>query len=145
MGRIIGIDYGRARIGIAFSDERHILASPLDVFSYRQSKEKLFGEIQKRLEGLGGLIESFVIGLPLLLDGKEGEMAKEARSFGEKISLFFSLPCIFWDERLSSCFAERMMKEGLMSRKERAKKSDTFAATLILQNYLDYLERNHQS
>ncbi len=89
-----------------------------------------------------GSFEKIVVGLPLLLNGKKGEMALEAEAFGEALSAFLSLPCIFWDERLTSSQAERMLKEGSLSRKERASFSDTLSATLILQNYLDFNNRS---
>lgn len=137
MGRFLGFDYGRARIGVSCSDERKILASPLQVFKRHKKIEFTFKEIQVKIASLGPF-DSIIIGLPLLLNGKEGEMALEAKAFGQALSSFLSIPCVFWDERLSSSQAERLMKEGLLSRKERAGLSDTFAATLILQNYLDF-------
>ncbi len=137
MGRFLGIDFGRARIGISHSDERKILSSPLDVFKAHKKKHVTFLEIEKKIQKLLP-VDLLVIGLPLLLNGEEGQMAKEARVFGEALSSYLRIPCVFWDERLSSCQADRLMKEGLLSRKERASLSDTFAATLILQNYLDF-------
>ncbi len=95
-------------------------------------------EIEKSIEKIRP-IELLVVGLPLLLTGQEGEMAKEAKAFGEALASFLSIPVLFWDERLSSCQAERMMKDDLLSRKQRASKVDTLAAILILQNYLDFL------
>lgn len=122
---------------MAYSDERKILASPLQVFKRHKKIEFTFKEIKEKIASLGP-IELVIIGLPLLLNGQEGEMAVEAKAFGDALALFLSIPCVFWDERLSSSQADRLMKEGLLSRKQRAGLSDTFAATLILQNYLDF-------
>ena len=90
-----------------------------------------------------GPFELLVVGLPLLLNGKEGEMAQEARKFSEALQSAFQIPVILWDERLTSSQADRMMKEDDRSRKERSKSIDTLSATLILQNYLDskFLQR----
>ncbi len=140
MGRFLGVDYGRARIGISHSDERKILSSPFSVFKNHKKKHVTLAEIEQKTQKLRP-IELIVVGLPLLLSGEEGEMAKEAKAFGELLSSYLKVPCLFWDERLSSSQAERLMKEGALSRKERASHSDTFAATLILQNYLDFCEK----
>lgn len=137
MGRLLSFDYGKVRIGVAHSDERKIVASPYKVFKRQKKIQNTYKEIQDNTLHLGP-IELLVIGLPLLLNGQEGEMALEAKAFGSGLSLFLSIPCLFWDERLSSAQIERMLKEGSLSRKERAALSDTLCATLILQNYLDF-------
>lgn len=136
MGRILGFDYGRARIGIAASDERKIIASPIGICAKHKSDAITFKEIQKKIEPLFP-VELFVIGLPLLLNGKEGEMALEAKKFAEALSSFFKIPCALLDERLSSCQMDRLMKDENLSRKQRAGKIDTLSATLVLQSYLD--------
>ncbi len=140
MGRLIGIDYGRARIGVAYSDESKFLSSPLFVCKKQKKINYSFEEIKKKITPFLP-IEAVIVGLPLLLNGKEGEMALEAKAFGNALAAYLEIPCIFWDERLSSSQAERLMKEGSLTRKERAGLSDTFAATLILQNYLDFSSR----
>jgi len=135
-GRILGVDYGKARIGIAYSDERQIIASPFCVCKQQGSLDHTLQNLKDKLACFSPFVR-IVVGLPLLLNGTEGEMAKEARLCGEKLAALFEIPCIFWDERLSSKQAERLMKEGALSRKKRAMHSDTVCATLILQNYLD--------
>ncbi|MBS0626742.1 MAG: Holliday junction resolvase RuvX [Verrucomicrobia bacterium] len=137
MGRILSFDYGKVRIGAASSDERKIIASPFLVFTRHKKIQNTYKEILDKTTKLTP-IELIIVGLPLLLNGKEGEMALEAKAFGEGLSQYLSIPCIFWDERLSSSQVERMLKEGSLSRKERAGLSDTLSATLILQNYLDF-------
>ena len=136
MSRILGFDYGKVRIGVSYSDESKLIASSLDVFIRQKNLEFTFREIQKKGAHLFP-IELFVVGYPLLLNGKEGEMALETKQFAESLSAYFSVPFVLWDERLSSTQAEKIMKEGNLSRKQRAGLSDTLASRLILQNYLE--------
>ncbi len=129
-GRVVAIDYGRARIGVAISDPMGIIASPL-------------ATVPGKL-GPKGVLESFsdkqvrqiVVGLPLLLSGKKGEMALEVDQFVEKLEALTDIPVLVWDERLTSIQAERHLKESGMNRKQRAKVSDEAAAMTILQSYL---------
>lgn len=136
MARILAFDYGRARIGVAVSDERQIICSPAFVIKVEKNMSLTIKSIKEKAKAYGA-VELLVVGLPLLLSGKEGDMALEARAFADALSKEFGLPVIMWDERLTSSMADRLMKEDDRSRKERAKASDTLSATLILQNYLD--------
>ena len=136
MGRILGFDYGRARIGVAMSDERHIIASPAFVITAEKKPMMTIQKIKQKTDPKGPF-DLLIVGLPLLLNGKEGEMALEAKAFGQLLHETFQLPVIYWDERLTSSQADRLMKEDNRSRKERASSIDTLSATLILQNYLD--------
>ncbi len=135
MGRIVGMDFGTVRIGLALSDERKILASPLPFFSAEKSLEKTCEKLYAYL--LPHSIETIVIGLPLHLNGSESRMAEEVRLFVELLREKFGVPIIFWDERLTSAEIERLLKSASMSRKKRVGVSDSLAATLILQGYLD--------
>jgi len=137
MGRLAAFDYGRARIGVSATDERQIIASPVSVVKVPKTKPLLMKEIEKVLSPLSPF-DLFIVGLPLLLNGQEGDMAKEAKVFGKALEDHFSISCVFWDERLTSSQADRLMKDSSMSRKQRAGKVDTVASTLILQNYLDH-------
>jgi len=136
LARILGFDYGRARIGVATTDDRQIIVSPAFVMPVEKKLQDTVKKIKQKTD-LMGTIELLVVGLPLLLNGKEGDMAIEARKFAQALEQEYQLPIILWDERLTSAQADRMMKEGDLSRKQRAKSIDTLAATLILQNYLD--------
>jgi putative holliday junction resolvase len=136
VGRILGFDYGRARIGLSVSDERKIIVSSLCVCKRHKNLIDTFKEIQSKTGHLAPF-ELLVVGHPLLLNGTEGEMALEARAFAEALSSYLSVPYVLWDERLSSAQADRLMKEGNLSRKQRSEKADTLSSTLILQNYLD--------
>ena len=82
-------------------------------------------------------VETIVLGLPLLLSGKDSETTTLVRSFAEVLEKTTGLPLILWDERLTSKQVEKVMMEGNVNRKKRAQHVDTLSATLILQNYLD--------
>ncbi len=139
MGRLACFDYGRARIGISLSDERKIIASSLTIIKVPKTLPLLLKEIEKALAPYVPF-DLFIIGLPLLLNGKEGEMAEEAKAFGKALTAHFSIPCTYWDERLSSSQADRFMRDASLNRKERAQKVDAVCSTLILQNYLEAQE-----
>jgi putative Holliday junction resolvase len=133
MPRILGIDYGRARIGLAVSDEGKILSRPLCVV---ENGKAVFEKLKTTIAPLLP-IESIVMGLPLHLNGKESPMSAEVRQFAEKMKEALLLPIIFWDERLTSALADRTLKEAGLKRKKRAELEDKVAASLMLQSYLD--------
>lgn len=133
MGRVIGIDFGMKRIGLARSDPMKIIASPLKTISAGKTLEETADLILKELED----VETIVLGLPLLLSGKDSETTTMVRKFAEILESKSGLPLILWDERLTSKQVEKLMIEGGVSRKNRAAHVDTMSATLILQNYLD--------
>lgn len=131
MSRIVGIDYGRKRIGIALSDPSGKLALPLCTVD---------GKIDAVCQALASRkkeISEIVVGLPLLLNGQEGDMAKEVRGFGQKLEAALQIQVTFIDERLTSKMAEQGLREFDMTRKERTKRMDSGAAALLLQTYLD--------
>jgi putative Holliday junction resolvase len=133
MGRIAAIDYGLARVGLAISDEMRFLARPLVCLpNTKQLSQAIVQELGKH-----GAIEAIVLGLPIQMNGKEGEMAQEVRKFAEELKKHTALPILFWDERLTSAQADRTLREAELSRKKRAALSDTMSATVILQSYLD--------
>lgn len=134
MGRLLGIDYGKARIGLAVSDETKLVARPLGSL---ENCSTFFKALQRQIQPLLP-IESIILGLPLLLSGKESPMSTEVRKFSERLQEALPFPVILWDERLTSAQADRSLRDAGLKRRERAKVEDTFAATLILQSYLDY-------
>jgi putative Holliday junction resolvase len=136
LARLLGFDYGRARIGVAMTDPRQIIVSPAFVMPVEKKLIQAVKNIKIKTDP-SGPFEALVVGLPLLLNGKEGEMALEAKAFAKLLETEFNLPVFLWDERLTSAQADRLMKEDDRSRKQRAQGMDTLAATLILQNYLD--------
>ncbi|OPZ77169.1 MAG: putative Holliday junction resolvase [Alphaproteobacteria bacterium ADurb.Bin438] len=128
---LLGIDFGEKRIGLALSDSLLMIASPYKIV---YSVKEFDAEIQKL--DLGGVI----VGYPLQMNGEEGEIAKKARAFGDRIYTKFKLPIFLKDERLSSCAVERMMIEEFdLSREKRKKAIDKNAAAFILQGFLDQL------
>jgi putative Holliday junction resolvase len=139
--RIVALDYGSARIGIALSDERKILASPLTVFECPKQKTstplKLFEFLTDHAKKGGYEIEKIVVGLPLLMSGQKGDQAEEVLFFIKQLSKLTPSPIVTFDERLTTRQAETVMKEGAVSRKNRAKAADQLAAVIILQNYLE--------
>ena len=133
MGRIAGIDYGRARIGIAVSDPMGMLASPKRIIQAGKTPEASAALVAKELEE----VEHFVVGLPLHMSGDEGIMSKEVRAFAKTLEDLSGKGVTLWDERLSSQQVQRTLKESFMNRKKRAQHVDTMSAALILQSYLD--------
>lgn len=133
--RVLGIDYGRRRIGVAISDEARFLARPLDPFLRTHSLKKdleFLAHLARELEA-----GSVVVGLPLNMDGSKGEMALEVEEFVVQLKAVSKIDIIVSDERLTSVEAERVLLEGDVKRKDRKRLRDGLAATLILQGYLD--------
>lgn len=141
--RMIGIDYGMARIGVALSDPTKLIASPLVTLQAEKKLEltaaKLVAELTKMAQQANYEIEGIVIGLPLLLNGKLGALADEVQLLAELMRKLCTIPIHTWDERLTSVQADRSLREGHMNRKNRSKVVDKVAAVILLQNYLDYL------
>jgi putative Holliday junction resolvase len=132
--RVLGIDYGRKRLGLALSDEDEILASPLATWRRARSVQTDFANLS-RLAREHGVVR-VVVGLPLHMDGTAGEMAREATAFAQGLARESQLPVETFDERLSSSEAERAMLEGDLSRRQRKENRDMLAAVLILQGFL---------
>ena len=135
MGRIMAIDYGIKRIGIAMTDIMQITASPFDTidsFSIKKNAAKIV-EIAKNND-----VETIVVGIPINMNGTEGEMAETVRMFIEEIKVLCAIPVAAVDERLTTAQAERMLiEEGDVSRDKRKGLKDRLAAAFILQTYLD--------
>lgn len=139
--RIIGIDYGMSRIGLALSDERQIIATPFRTVLTEKKMDQtiatllaIFEEmkIRERCD-----IEEIVVGMPLMMNGRTGLQADEVRHFVELLSQAIAIPIKTWDERLSTVQAERSLRESQMTRKRRSKVVDIVSAAIILQSYLD--------
>lgn len=143
-GRLIGIDYGAARIGLACSDERKIIASPMETIQVDRKAKQTITQVVNHLEDhrkrFGYRIEKIVVGMPLMMSGKSGMMADEVTHFINLLQERLpDIPIIAWDERLTTVIAERSMREASMTRKKRSTQVDKVAAVLILQSYLDHL------
>jgi len=136
--RILGIDYGHKRLGLALSDEGETLASPLPVYQRRDTGQDLaFLAALVREKNVGQI----VVGLPRNMDGSLGEMANEVLAFVETLKEKTHLPIDTFDERLSSIEAERVLIQADLSRKRRKTLKDSLAAVLILQGYLESKRR----
>ena len=131
-----GLDLGEKTVGVAVSDLRRMVATPLE--TVRRKKFTL--DAQRLLEiakerGLAG----FILGLPLNMDGSEGPRCQSTRAFARNLSQLTDLPIGFWDERLSTVAAERALLDFDTSRQKRAQVIDHVAAGFILQGFLDRL------
>jgi putative Holliday junction resolvase len=137
-GALMGLDLGARTIGVAVSDTRRRVASPLE--TVRRTR---FGTDAARLLAVAGAraVGGLVLGLPLNMDGSEGPRAQSARAFARNLGALTELPITFWDERLSTVAAERALLEADASRKRRAEVIDRVAAGYILQGFLDRLGR----
>ena len=139
--RSLGIDYGSARIGLALSDERKIIASPLLTLKgeckVEKTVEKLMAELEKHQKEHQYVIDEIIIGMPLLMSGKVGLIADEVKHFIEVLKQHTCINIITWDERLTSVQADRSLRESAMTRKKRSKVVDIVSAAILLQSYLD--------
>jgi putative holliday junction resolvase len=136
-GALIALDLGTETIGIALSDLRRRVATPLETL--RRVKFGADAAAVLTLAGRRGAV-GFVLGLPLNMDGSEGPRAQSTRAFARNFERLTPLPIAFWDERLSTVAAERALLEADTSRKRRAQVIDAVAAGYILQGLLDRLE-----
>lgn len=131
---IISVDLGKARTGLAICDKTGFLASPLEtIFEYNE--EKLIDKIC--VTAKENKAELFVVGLPKNMDGSEGESAKNARAFAQKLSEKSGIKTTMQDERGTTITAHNYLSEQDVRGKKRKKAVDTVAASIILQNYLD--------
>ena len=132
--KIVSLDIGTVRIGVAASDIMEITASAYTVYKRKDFKSDITN-IAKIINDLQA--GQVVIGLPLKMDGTEGQSVEMARKFGEELSKEVNVPIIYQDERLSTVTAQKILIESGMRREKRKDKVDSLAATIILQTYLD--------
>jgi putative Holliday junction resolvase len=134
--RVLAVDYGERRTGIAVSDELGITAQGLDTIEVRDESE-----LPERvaLVALGKGVTHIVVGLPLNMDGSESAKSRKVRLFGALLAEKTSLPVEFLDERMTSLQAERVMREMNIRRYRNKTAVDRISATLILQDYLKTL------
>lgn len=131
-GRLLGIDHGDARTGVAVSDGLGLTAQPKELIRERDMAKTAarVAQIARELEAA-----KVVVGLPVNMNGTEGPRAKKARKFGARLEELLDMPVRFWDERLTSVQAERALR-GRGSRQRKAK-VDVISAQIMLQSYLD--------
>ncbi len=133
--RLLGVDFGLKRVGLAVCDGLGILATPLDAYKTKSMRETIdhVAELAAKL-GVSGI----VVGLPLNLDGTESLQSGRVRAFSRNLERVAELPVYLCDERLSTVEADELLMEaGIKSADERKKKVDSMAAKIILQSYID--------
>lgn len=133
-GRILGLDVGSRRIGIAVSDPLGITAQGLETLQ-RRNKRYDFGKLGQLIQEYE--VKEIVVGLPLRMSGAEGTQAEKMQAFAEELRERFSLPVHLWDERLTSAEANRLLRETDLSIEKRGKAVDRMAAVLILQGWME--------
>jgi putative Holliday junction resolvase len=141
--RILGLDIGSKRIGVAISDELGFTAQGLETLQCKTPDSDL--------AHIANLVSEYqvtetVVGMPYNMNGTEGPQAQKVRALMERIQEKTQIPVVEWDERLSTAAADRALLEADMSRSKRRKVVDKIAAVLILQGYLDrqrYKESSH--
>ncbi|NLC63965.1 MAG: Holliday junction resolvase RuvX [Thermoanaerobacterales bacterium] len=136
--RILGLDIGDKRIGVAISDELGITAQGVDIIN-RNGMKKDIDKILNMLEKYK--VRRVVVGLPKNMNGTVGPQVKSVKNFIEKIRLQTDVEFVYWDERLTTIAAEKILIDADLSRKKRKGVVDKLAAVIILQNYLDYKSR----
>ena len=132
MNPILGIDFGRVRIGLAISDELRLLAHPLETIPANKDSGKRIAEIVRERK-----IDKVVVGIPRQMDGEIGTAATQALEFATKLRA--QLPCEVqtWDERLTTVAANRALRDAGRKTRDTRKFVDQVAAQMILQSYLD--------
>lgn len=138
MGRILAVDYGTVRIGLALSDPSGFLAQSLDVLR-RKSDEDAVAKIATIVDERD--VHEVVVGLPLNMNGSEGEKATICRRFAQMLESELGKPVHMFDERLTTVAAQRTLIEQDVRRNKRKQVVDAVAATVLLQTYLDFRNR----
>jgi putative Holliday junction resolvase len=132
-GRILAIDYGSRRMGLAVSDGLGITAQGLETLE-RKNKRSDFARLERVIREYQ--VAEIVLGNPLRMSGEEGTQSRKVADFAAELRRRFELPVHLWDERLTSSEANRLLRESEVSLQRRAQAVDRMAATLILQSFL---------
>ncbi len=139
--RVLGIDYGEKRIGLAVSDPLGHTAQGLETLE-RSGEEKDVRALQQTIEKWE--VDTIVIGLPRHMDGTAGEQVRKVERFAERLRQATGRTVTPWDERLTTVAAERILIEGGVRRRQRKSLRDRLAAVLILQGYLDCQQQRRE-
>ncbi len=157
MARLLALDVGEARIGVAVSDATGFLASPYTTLHVSRNEAETWEAIRRLISETDA--EGLVVGLPVSLDGQLHGQARRVQAFAERLKQHITIPLTFWDERLSTVEAERLLAErgqgepgrqsergkrgqrGSRRRKRGHQEIDALAAAVILQEYLDHQSR----
>jgi putative Holliday junction resolvase len=153
MARLMALDVGEARIGVAVSDATGFLASPYTTLHVSRDEAQTWAAIRRLIDETGA--EGLVVGLPISLDGEIHAQARRVQAFAERLKEQIAIPLTFWDERFSTVEAERLLAERSQAEQRRRQRAssgrqrkqtrrrrgqqevDALAATVILQEYLD--------
>jgi putative Holliday junction resolvase len=132
--RLLGVDHGQVRIGLAVSDPDGKIASPLATYQrQRRDQDAAYFQALVKDEEIGQII----LGLPIHADGREGCKATEVRAFGSWLEEIIGLPVIYWDERFTTVEAEAHLWSAGLTHKARKARRDRVSAQIILRSYLD--------
>jgi len=137
--RVLGLDVGSRRVGVAITDPLGITAQGLPTIQ-RKNKRQDLAALEKLVRQYA--VTAIVIGLPLRMSGAEGTQAEKMQRFAEDLRQHFKLPVHLWDERLTSAQANRLLRETEMSIKRRGEVVDQMAAVLILQSWMEARAQN---
>lgn len=142
-GRILALDVGKKRIGLAVSDELGITAQGIETLHRTRVREDLEN---LRLVVQKWNVNLLLVGRPLHMSGAESRQSEYTEEFAERLKDYIELPLVFWDERLTSAEAERMLREAGTSLETKKRSVDRLAAVLLLESYLDHqrLITNHE-
>jgi putative holliday junction resolvase len=140
--KILAVDLGKARTGLAICDEDEVLASPVRVISER-NWDRLTSMIVQEAKTLSA--KQIVVGLPRNMDGSEGESAQNARAFAEQLKALTSIPIVLWDERGTTITAHEYLNDTDTRGKKRKAVIDAVAATVILQDYLSFRKNTQKN
>jgi len=133
-GRVLGLDVGSRRIGVAISDPLGLTAQGLETLQ-RRNKRSDFAALEGLIRDYE--VREIVVGLPLRMNGAEGTQSEKMQAFAEDLRKNLRLPVHLWDERLTSAEANRLLREAELSIAKRAKAVDRMAAVLILQSWME--------
>lgn len=140
--KILAVDLGKARTGLAICDEGEVLASPVRVISER-NWDRLTSIIVQEAKTLSA--KQIVVGLPRNMDGSEGESAQNARAFAEQLKALTSISIVLWDERGTTITAHEYLNDTDTRGKKRKAVIDAVAATVILQDYLSFRKNTQKN
>ena len=133
-GRLLGVDFGTVRVGLAISDPDRLISSPLETYT-RRNEAADSGFFRQLI--LSERIVALVVGLPLHTGGEEGIKAAESRQYGAWLARQTQRPVVFWDERCTTAAAEDALRAAGLNQRKRKDRRDRVAAQLILQGFLE--------
>jgi putative Holliday junction resolvase len=134
-GRILALDVGKKRIGLAVSDELELTAQGIDTLQRKRIREDL-AELKRITEKWG--VQTLLVGHPLHMSGDNSRQSEYTREFAERAAAYLGLPIVFWDERLTSAEAERLLRSAGASLEQKKQAVDRLSAVLLLESFLEY-------